>query len=318
MHKITWVLDDGRSGNTNQAIALAQALKHPYEVKKVTYNFLRYLPSLFLAKYPIHLSKTTKEDLTKLPAPKYILSAGRKTSIIALYLKNIYKKAKLIQIMRPACSSSQFAAIIVPTHDKYPKSSNVIEVTGSLNNVTTKIKEAKIEFLNYHPDFGRFIGVLIGGNTKNFVMTKADAEILVINLRGLTTIYQLPLFVSFSRRTPEVVKNIIKYQLRSNTIYDPSSGGHNPYLGLIAAAECLVVTSDSISMLSEVAASGKGLYIFKPDSFKSKKHLSFIRYLIEIKIAKMLDKNVNQYKKYSYQPLNEMERIMPLIEKLLV
>ena len=50
-----------------------------------------------------------------------------------------------------------------------------------------------------------------------------------------------------------------------------TSSGRNPYLGLLAWADHLLVTADSINMVSEASAVGKPLYVVQP----SKTHRRF-------------------------------------------
>lgn len=92
---------------------------------------------------------------------------------------------------------------------------------------------------------------------------------------------------------------------------------YNPYIAMLANAKYIISTADSISMCSEVASSGKPLYIFCPSNFNSSKHKIFIKQLVEQKIAKTFDESVTMLEEYSYKPLNEAERVAEIIKSLL-
>ena len=51
-------------------------------------------------------------------------------------------------------------------------------------------------------------------------------------------------------------------------IWDGS--GANPYFGMLGAADAIVVTADSVSMISEAAATGKPVYIVELESGSAK------------------------------------------------
>lgn len=76
------------------------------------------------------------------------------------------------------------------------------------------------------------------------------------------------LAISTSPRTknPEKQIELLTAHLPKDTpfyFYDYSKGGDNPYLGLLAHADTIVLTDDSMSMLSDAMATGKPRYIFK-------------------------------------------------------
>ncbi|KAK4408426.1 Mitochondrial fission protein ELM1 [Sesamum angolense] len=68
--------------------------------------------------------------------------------------------------------------------------------------------------------------------------------------------------ISFSRRTPEKVSNIILKELGTDPkIYIWNGEEPNPHMGHLAWADAFVVTADSVSMLSEACSTGKPVYV---------------------------------------------------------
>ncbi len=313
-----WVLTDNRMGNTNQAIALAEKIGLDYQLKFVKYNILAKLPNFLLAIYPIHVKKQLLRYWEIEGLPDVIISSGRRTVSLASYLKRRSNdRIRIIQIMSPNLPFEQFDLIILPQHDKiYKEQSNILRITGALNNIQAKMQAGGIELRKNYPNLGQFISVIIGGNTKNYRFTKANARELATILVNITNNQHYNLFVSFSGRTPNLVKEIISNILPSSTIiYDPIKDifKPNPYFGMLAEADYIISTADSISMCSEASSTGKPLYIFCPSNFKSPKHLSFIQQLIRSNIGKLLDNSVTYLTKYDYTPLNEIERISDIV-----
>ncbi|HJD57468.1 MAG TPA: mitochondrial fission ELM1 family protein [Rickettsia endosymbiont of Sericostoma sp.] len=328
MHNIKpkiWVLADSRVGNVNQAIALAEKLGLGYQLKPIEYNFWGKLPNFLLALSPIHVKKQLLQSWEMEGFPDLIISAGRRTASLASYLKHKSAgKVKIIQIMHPNLPFKQFDLIILPHHDKVSREElctndkNILRITGALNNVQAKIQAGGIELRKNYPDLKQFISVIIGGNSKNYQFTDENAREFAAILSNLTKTQdeKHTLFISFSRRTPNSAKQIIKNKVPSSAIiYDPTEeeAKPNPYFGMLAQADYIISTADSISMCSEAASTGKPLYIFCPSNFKSPKHLAFTQNLLELGIAKILDKSVMQLENYNYSPLNEVEKIANII-----
>ncbi|AAY62021.1 RPE5 domain protein [Rickettsia felis str. Pedreira] len=385
-----YVLADDRTGNTNQAIALAEKLTEEYTIIRLQYNCLAKLPNFLLKYYPIHIKSELLQDIMAKPLPDMIITAGRRTAVLAFYLKKKFESIQLIQIMQPSLPYYAFDAVILPYHDQRhckalnvipakagiqkkvlelldsrlcgndTEYKNIIPINGAINNVTEKFAAASLELQKHYPDLKHFIAAIIGGNNKKFNFNEDEAILFSSLLNKIYTNQQIPFFISFSRRTPQAVKSIIKNNMPSSTIiYDPNedtgytvdtskvgsqisgepaeriiirehrrvpkfdvpnlevSTVYNPYIAMLANAKYIISTADSISMCSEVASSGKPLYIFCPSNFNSSKHKIFIKQLVEQKIAKTFDESVTMLEEYSYKPLNEAERVAEIIKSLL-
>lgn len=323
---LVWVLTDHRPGNSNQAIAIAEELGLAYKTKYIEYNLLAKLPNFILQFFGLlFINKCTVESLITPPLPKIIISSGRRTALIALNLKRILKnKLKIVQIMQPEVSkitSNVFDLIIIPQHDRLKNSStNLISTIGGINNIYSKFLLEKERLHINYPEIAsqKFIAVIIGGSNHRYHFSSNAAHLFASILSRISKNHNLPLFISFSSRTPLNVKEIIKNNLaKLHFIYDTLDKTPNPYAGMLAAAEYIICTADSISMCSEAASSGKPLYIFCPKEFQLKKHRFFIRNLVNKGIARMLDNDVERLESYDYQPLREIEKIVQRIKLIL-
>ncbi|ABV78674.1 Putative nucleoside-diphosphate-sugar epimerase [Rickettsia bellii OSU 85-389] len=341
-----WVLTDSRTGNNHQAIALAEKLAEEYTVIRLEYNCLAKLPNFLLKYHPVHIKKEILRDILDKPLPDIIITAGRRTAALAFYLKKKFKKEiKLIQIMQPNLSYEVFEAVILPYHDQrhcerlqgawqsqdfftrllrqcyaFPRNDDfIIPINGAINNVTEKFATANLELQKHYPKLKEFIALIIGGNNKKFNFTEKEAIHFSSLLKRIYDNQKTPFFISFSRRTPDIVKSIIKNNMPASTIiYDPTTDtGFNPYIAMLASAKYIISTADSISMCSEAASSGKPLYIFCPSNFNSSKHKIFVKKLVKLKIAKMFDESVTKLEEYSYPPLDEAGRVAEIIKPLI-
>ena len=315
-----WVLGDNRVGNTNQATALADSLSTDYEVKNIKYNLLGLLPNFMLMLYPWHVERHFIKALEDSPAPKLIISSGRRTASISMYLKKKFEHTKFVQILNPEGNINKFDLVILPEHDSCCEySANIIRTIGAFNKIHTEKNKQSIDFHRYYPDAKNFIAVIIGGDNKKAKFKIEDAENLKNILLKITKNHPIPLFFSFSRRTSKKLKEIIKSNfLWPHIIYDPLEGGYNPYLDVLKEANYIICTGDSISMCSEAASSGIPLYIYGPISTKLKKHKFFVQELVDLGIARRLDANTNRLEKYDYNSLNEAVEIAKLIKQQLL
>ena len=307
-----WVLTDHRTGNSAQAIALAEKLGLEFEIKHLEYNFLAQLPNFLLANSAIYITSGTKKSLETTNPPKLIIAAGRRAAGIASYLKKRYPDVKLVQIMKPDMNTDIFDLIAIPQHDTFKDAkSNVIRTIGALNNISTRIA-------NYSkpPAMKDFIGVLIGGNTKEYRFTKQDATNLSRIIDRMVEHNAMPAFITFSRRTPEDVKKVFIEMFPSpNIIYDPTiADKENPYLEILKYSTFLIITCDSVSMCSEAASTGIPLYIYVPEQFHSQKHKYFTQQLVDLKVARILEDVIYRLEKYQYSPLNEVEKIAKIVK----
>ena len=87
------------------------------------------------------------------------------------------------------------------------------------------------------------------------------------------------------------------------------------YLSALALATNIIVTCDSTSMISEVAASGKPIFIAhikpKKNNYRFKK---FFQLFKEMGITKELGEKIDNW---TYNKLNEADRIATLMRKKL-
>ncbi len=275
-----WVLADDRAGNVNQLLGVAMALHEPFEQIDIRYTKYIKLPNCLRDSTLIGLTADSKQKLKgRTDYPDVVLSAGRRSFPIARWIqKKAQGKTKIVQLMNPGIKGFNAADLIVlPAHDEFKRQkNNVLVVTGTPHRLTPERLANERE--NWEPFFKKYahqrLSLLIGGATKNNPFSIQMAEQLMENIRQLKPASVL---VTTSRRTPPEIVKYLKEQLPTETTYFYTFGcaDKNPYFGLIACADMIIVTGDSMSMCSECCATTVPVFIFAPDAMMSAKHKRF-------------------------------------------
>ena len=314
------VIGDGIKGMQNQSIALGKSLGlRPSLLEVKPFWLTRYLPILFAGRFNIPLSN----DDALLLSVNYdiLITCGSRFAGISIGLKRYYLKAKrklfTIHIQNPGLSPEHFDLLIVPEHDNIT-GENIIISKGSLHevnkdNIKNSFKNLKSKTLKHLTDH---IVVLVGGDTKRQKFTK-DAVVNFLNeIKRMQKIFGSSVFISLSRRTPDFFSSlIIDVNIPKTTVWDPKENEDNPYPGIINKAKFILVTTDSINMLSEATSSGKAVYgydIIRPNKRKEK----FIEFLISKKLFSYSSsiKKSNSIFKVKGNIDNEVDRIGKLIK----
>jgi len=162
------------------------------------------------------------------------------------------------------------------------------------------------------------VSCIIGGENNHYVFSNNEIEKLcskIIQLKKQNS--NLQFLVITSRRTGDEIKKMIKLKL--NSIAQLWLGeGENPYEYAIYNSKFFIITSDSTSMISEASISGKPIYIYQLP-FK-RKSIRFERFHDEFKrlsITRDL-KEVNVLKEWTYNKINESERIAGIIKERII
>ena len=263
-----WAVSDGRAGLANQVRGLAEAVARisprPIEVKTTDfYEPWRALAPGLLASRVFGPSwLTLGSNAFAPPWPRLFIGCGRAATALSLYLRRIGAKTFRVQTQDPRVSPAQFDLVVPPLHDDL-SGPNVFPILGSPNRITQEaLNEAEQKFAaRYAPLPRPRAGVLIGGTMRGHPLERAQIDRLAETLLGLTK-SGLGLMVTVSRRTGE--ENVARLRAAlAGTPVDFAGGGtgENPYLGILALADFLLVTEDSTNMATEAAAAGKPVYI---------------------------------------------------------
>lgn len=272
--KTVWVLTDGKPGMENQCLGLGEALvalggATPV-VKRLSPQFpwSALPPQLWFS--PLSTPDFDGKPLTP-PWPDILIATGRQTVAPALAIKRASGGSTFcVQIQNPAWRREVFDLLAIPKHDGVT-GDNVVETFGALHRVTPEKLTAEAEkFRGTLAHLPRpLVAVLIGGSNKQYQMTEAVTQRLAANLRTLCDDHGAGLAITASRRTGAKNEKHLRAALADTPCWfwdgPGQGGGDNPYFGLLGLANAIVVTADSVSMVSEACATTKPVHVIELD-----------------------------------------------------
>ena len=304
-HATCWILSDGTRGMEVQSEAMAQALGFSFEIKRYRpLPLLRAWPRLALSGW---LPPHDGGDSLAAPWPQVAIACGRRNAGALLWLKQASRgQVFSIQIQNPKSANKHFDLLITPAHDRVT-GGNVLTSTGSLNAINETVLAAAAEAFaaELAPLPKPRVAVLVGGSNRRYKLTAADIAGFANNLADFAVTHGAGLMVSTSRRTPEHGIAALQQCLEDVPHLLWAGQGENPYFAYLAAADAIIVTSDSGNMMSEACATGKPVYIaeIKPEQGRLK---LFQEQLIAAGMARPFD---GELETWHYPPLREAERI---------
>ncbi|HRJ68768.1 MAG TPA: ELM1/GtrOC1 family putative glycosyltransferase, partial [Beijerinckiaceae bacterium] len=107
------------------------------------------------------------------------------------------------------------------------------------------------------------VALLIGGDSQHFRFTDDDSARLIQRVQALAG-QGASLMATVSRRTPERLATGLRPIVQEAKGFFWDGTGENPYVALLALADAVLVTADSVNMVGEAAATGKPLMVFTP------------------------------------------------------
>ncbi len=225
----------------------------------------------------------------------------------ALWLKRRHRdRCFVAHVQHPRAGIPSFDLIVAPSHDGL-SGPNVIEVTGSLHGVTpAKIEAAAGRFAPRYSAARRpLVAVLIGGNNSVYTLTEKTVDTLIANLTHLSEAYGAGLLITLSRRTGEAAGTRLRAALKDIAVDIWDETGENPYHAYLGLADAIVVTCDSVNMISEACSTGKPVYIVPLPGGESSKFASFHDRLVSAGTARFFDGMLNSW---TYAPLDDTAR----------
>jgi len=302
----TWVVTDGKAGMVSQAMGLAEAVGFAIVAKTVVPSApWRWLPA---AIWPPGVSGIGRgSDPMDGSPPDLLISCGRHAVGPALWLKRRHgSRPFLVHIQNPRVPSSRFDLIVAPLHDGLT-GPNVLQIVGSPHGVTgAKLEAAARRFGPVFQHLRRpLVAVLVGGSNSVYRMTEAAIGRLADGLSRLAAEHGAGLLVTLSRRTEADAEKRLRETLAGTGAEIWSGQGENPYLGYLALADAIVVTCDSVNMITEACATGKPVYIAELAGGAGSKFADFHASLIAGGIARRFEGGLENW---SYQPLDDTAR----------
>lgn len=273
--------------------------------------------------------------------PLLVIASGRDTISVASSIKRLASdNVFVVQIQHPRSHLERFDLVITPQHDYYPLSpraqeqvprvlrkwitpqeppdKHVILTMGALHQLdSTALRSAAI---SWHEEFSPLpkpiLVVNIGGPTRYCRYGTDLARQLTTSLHSVLESCG-SVRISFTRRTPEKVRNVIKKELGTESkIHIWNGEGPNPHMGNLAWADAFIVTADSVSMLSEACSTGKPVYVLGSERC-TWKFIDFHKTLREKGVVRPFTGFEDMSESWSYPPLNDTAEAANQVQKAL-
>ena len=306
-----WSLTDGSQGMISQCRGLALELGS--DIKEIKTDILFPWNKLQPGFLPIY----RWIFINKIPKiiPDIVISCGRKSVYLSIFLKRKFPKIINIHIQNPKISSKEFSFVIAPNHDNI-KGYNIINSIGALHHFKNSRKTIENN-INVSTK-KELITCIIGGQNNHYLFSKKEAYNLCQKIKKLKEKNrELEFLVITSRRTNIDTKKIIHDELASVSRLWLGEG-QNPYEYAIFNSRFFIITSDSTSMISEAAISGMPIYVFElPFKRKSLRIERFHKEFKKLNITKDLNSS-NILDKWTYNKLDESKRIAGIIKKRII
>ncbi len=309
-----WVLHDGKPGMASQALGLAEASGLPFVEKRLTIRppWAWLPPQLWAA--PLHAAREGKLALAP-PWPDLVIGCGRNTVRPALAIRQLSGGRTLAaQVQDPRVGRDAFDLLFVPEHDRL-RGPRVIVTRGALHRATPARLAAE---MRRFPALGALprpiVGVLIGGSNRAYRLDLprlaeiADAIAAVLRRSGGSAV------VTPSRRTGESGLALLRGRFAGLPGMIWEGTGDNPYYAFLAVADALLVTADSVSMVSEAVATGKPVHILELAGGDAK----FARFHAAMRQAGITRPFTGEIETWSYPPPDDNARAGAALRRLVM
>jgi len=282
-----WALTTGEAGMRTQTRGLARAVADDTIEKVVLARPpWRGLPSGRL----ILRGLEPQSDRIAPPWPDLIVSSGRRSALIAREARRRAKGAPLlVHVQDPRAAAGDFDLIVAMDHDDV-QGPNVVRVATALHDVTPERLASAAEI--WRRPLARLprplTGVILGGPAGRAPFGREEGRALLAGVLELKAQSRGGVAVVPSRRTPdEVLTLFAEAGDRDPHLWVWRREGENPYLGVLALADRLVVTGDSVSMVSEALATPHPVEVFTPRL--RRRHEAFVRGLAARGLVRLFD-----------------------------
>ncbi len=295
------ILNDGKAGHLNQSLAVARQIQRARTtqnyglsdtnivVAEVRYRnkFFRALltfASIFaswrchgrMSFMKICLERDSYEKLMKSYA-EFIVSCGSSLAPVNIFMSK-ENNARNIVVMDPAIpfALKKFSFVIAPKHDSIKKGKNIITTTLAPNLVNAESLRLSGEDLkkNLRIEKDKMLGLLIGGDNPEFELSDNLLREVLADTLKICEANDAELLVTTSRRTNRSQESIIKAALQKNPrcrllVIANENNPEGTLSGILALGNVVIVSGESISMISEAISSGKKTVVFNLEKKRS-------------------------------------------------
>lgn len=320
-----WALSDGRAGNARQALAMADAVAAigAESVREIVLH--PRAPWSWLA--PRLVPRSDAAFGPALPAalaepPRLATGCGRQAALATRWLRG--RGVKTVQVLDPRIDPAHWDLLVAPGHDRL-RGANVITSLGALNPVDDAwLAQAREDFAAFATLPRPRTAILLGGGSRHVRFERMAFEVLACRLEAALARDGGSVLLTTSRRTPRELVDVLAHR------YDETPGivwrgapdpcpthvrsESNPYPGLLAWADRIVCSPDSVNMISEACATRVPVHVFDPGRVRGRPR-AFLDALLARGRIRAMDARLDAF---AVEPLRETARVAALVRERLL
>ena len=265
-----WVISEGLAGLRAQALGLAEAAGLNPELRELKPGApWKWIAAKF---WPNPLAAVA--DAVRAPLPALAIGCGGMAGSVLAALRR--RSMHVVQVQHPRMNISRFDLIVANRHDELT-GPNVFVTRTALHRVTPA--RLALEATIWRDRLAAYrrplVAVLLGGSNGRYRLDRDVGARLAADLARMAQRDKISVVVTPSRRTDPAVTDLMRSALAPSGGWVWDFTGDNPYFGLLASADLIVVTQDSVSMISEAVAT-QAPVMFAPLPGSSRRQRMFL------------------------------------------
>ncbi len=301
-----WVISDGKIGDEIQCLGIAEALGIPAELRRIA---PRKGYAWAMPYGPIDPCEAPRQPGSPLapPFPVLAIAAGRCAVPYLRAVKRLSKGATFtIFVKDPYWSRRAMDLIVVPEHDRLRGKNIFATATPAHRLHAWRLAAA---WAAPDPQIARLprprVALVLGGVSQHHRFEDKDIKALV-GIALLLVRQGKGLMVTPSRRTPPALLDAVAAALAAlpqhltKNIFLWRGKGPNPYVAILANADAIIVTGDSVNMVGEAVATGAPVHVYEPTGG----HKKITAYLARLEALGAIRRWSGKLEDWRYPPIN--------------
>ena len=308
----TVALHDGRAGNARQALALARAL----DADAGECLLQPRAPWRWLAPHALPGATTAfgnAFDARIARPPKLAIGCGRQAALATRLLRA--RGSQSVQILDPRIDTRHWDLVVAPEHDGL-QGDHIIPMLGSLHPVDDLwLAKARHDSPQLAALPEPRTVLLVGGPTRHAALDDAGFLALLRDLRERAIAEAGSFSAIASRRTPTQWREALTNHDHAlpGICWRDDRDGPNPYAALLAHADRIACTPDSVNMLSEAAATLAPVFVWSTGIVRGRLRM-FLDALLASRRVRELDDDLAPF---AAEPLRETARVAAEVQRRL-
>jgi len=264
-HTTIRILSDGRAGHEAQTLGIAEALGLMPDIRRVAPR------PLYAALAPFAPPDPGDARAYAPPYPDIAIAAGRRTIPALRRLKRCSGgRTFTVYLNRPANGLRAADLIVAPRHDGFV-GGNVVAPLTPANRITPE----RLAVARAAPD-PRIaalpcprVALIVGGDSRHGAYGAAQIAELE-NIAAALLASGRGVMATASRRTPLALRDALRRVIAAPRGFFWDGEGENPYLSMLASANSVIVTGDSVNMVGEAIAAAAPVHVVPAPGRRSK------------------------------------------------